>query len=211
MIEVLKSLLSYFRSNWPEVVWIVIAASAASYLATRRAKIRWRKREFMNRLNVSLTSIADGKLTIRTILEKDCEEVFLNTAAAKEIIKLAKQTSEDNPIIPIPQDDCWQYLNALLNEISERFAAGHLKLDMGLNVTVAEYLLCLTCERAGPVRTRKIRGMLVRKALLENLPEEEPSYERSNHHTRWETLQKMALEYKQNPYRFITISLGFSA
>ncbi|NLY00162.1 MAG: hypothetical protein GXY83_29030 [Rhodopirellula sp.] len=207
MNEAFVSLVDYVQGNWPELLWIVTAAGAASYIAGRRARSRWRKRDFLDRLNVTLTSIDDGTMRIRTILEMDCEEIFLNASAAKAIVDLARRTSEDDPLLPIPKEDCWQYLNAVLNEVSERFAVGHIKRDLGLSVERGEYVLCLTCERAGPVRTQKVRGMLVRKSLLTALPSEEPRYESPSHSTRWTTLHKMADQYAKTPYRFLDVEI----
>lgn len=207
MQQALDSLLVYIRENWPELLWILIAAGAASYWAGRQARSRWRNHEFLDRLNVSLTSIEGGTLRIRTILEMDCGAIFLNPSAAKEVVKLAKRTTAADPILPIPKDDCWQYLNAVLNEISERFAAGQIKRDIGLPVDRGEYVLCLTCEKAGAVRTQKVRGMLVRKSMLMALPEQEPQYESPSHVTRWKTLQQLADQYAKNPHRFIEMEI----
>ncbi len=41
-----------------------------------RSKRAWRNRNFLNRLNFSLNLLVDGKLLIRTLMEKSCEEVF---------------------------------------------------------------------------------------------------------------------------------------
>lgn len=87
MNEAFVSLVDYVQGNWPELLWIVTAAGAASYIAGRRPRSRWRKREFLDRLNVTLTSIDDGTMRIRTILEMDCEEIFLNASAAKAIVE----------------------------------------------------------------------------------------------------------------------------
>jgi len=207
MNDAVNSLLTWFRDNWPELIWIVLAAGIASYVASRRARTRWQNHDFLDRLNVSLTSIHDGKLRIRTILEMDCEQIFLNPAAAKTVVELARRTTVEDPLLPIPTEDCWQYLNAVLNEISERFAEGQVKRDLGLPVERGEYLLCLTCERAGPVRTQKVRGMLVRKSLLTELPKEEPAYESPSHVTRWTTLQQMAIQFQKQPERFIEMEI----
>ncbi len=207
MNDTLNSLLDYLRENWPELLWIVAAAGIASYMAGRRARLRWRKRDFMNRLNVTLSSVDAGTLRIRTILEMDCEQIFLNSSAAKTVVKLAKRTTADDPILPIPKEDCWYYLNAVLNEISERFADGHIKRDLGLPVERGQYLLCLTCERVGPVRTQKVRAMLVRKSFLTALPDEEPQYESPWHATRWQTLHQIAEQYAKNPHRFLEVEI----
>lgn len=207
MNDAFESLVSYLRDNWPELLWIGLAAGVATYLTGRRARLRWRERDFLDRLNVSLTSIDDGAMRIRTILEMDCSDVFLNATAAKNIVSFAKQTTQDDPMLPIPSDDCWQYLNAVLNEISERFAVGQLRRDMGLPVQRGAYVLCLTCERAGPVRTQKVRGMLLKKTLLMNLPKEEPQFESPSHITRWVTLQQLAEHYQSDSSRFIDIEI----
>jgi hypothetical protein len=207
MNEALQALFDYLREKWPELLWIVVAAGVPAYIAGRQARWRWRNRDFLNRLNVTLTSIEGGTLRIRTILEMDCAEIFVNPAAAKTIARAAKRTTASDPILPIPKDDCWQYLNTMLNEVSERFAAGQIKRDLGKPVERGQYLLCLTCERAGPIRTQKVRGMLVRKSLLTALPKEEPAYESPTHVTRWGTLQQLAAQYAENPHRFIEIEI----
>lgn len=207
MPEILDSLLAYLKENWPELLWIIAAAGIASYVAGRRSRIRWKNRDFLDRLNLSLTTIDDGVLRIRTIFETDCEEIFLNESASRKVVELARKTTESNPLLPIPQADRWFYLNAVLNEVSERFAVGQLRRDAGLPVERIEYLLCLTCEKAGAVRTQKVRGMLVRKQMLLNLPTEEPQYEGSSHNTRWQTLNQMAEQYTADPSNFIEIEV----
>jgi hypothetical protein len=207
MNDAVQSFLDYLRDNWPELLWIVLAAGVASYAASRRARVRWKPHDFLDRLNVTLTTIQDGGLRIRTILEMDCEQIFLNSAAAKTIVNLARKTTEQDPLLPIPAADSWQFLNAVLNEISERFAAGQIKRDLGLPVQRGEYVLCLTCERAGDIRTQKVRGMLVLKSLLTSLPKEEPAYESPHHVTRWKTLQQIALQFQKQPERFIEMEI----
>ena len=209
MRDVINSLLKYFADNWPELIWIVGAAGFASYLASRRSRLLWQRREFLDRLNVSLTSIQGGRLKIRTVLEMDVNDIFLNRAASSRIVALAKRTTPSDPLIPIPDGDRWYYLNSVLNEISERFAIGHLRQDAGLSTTVEDYLLCLTCERAGAVRTHKVRAMLVRKQFLDALPSEEPEYESPSHATRWETLQVMAQRWRDDPDQFLSLQLCF--
>lgn len=207
MFDILRSLMTYLAENWPEVVWIILAAASASYLAGRRSRNLWQRRSFLDRLNVSLTSIQADTLRIRTILEMDVESVFLNRTAAQTITKLAQTTTADDPIIPIPREDCWYYLNAVLNEISERFADGHIRRDAGLATHSVDYLVCLTCERAGKARTHKIRAMLIQKNLLQNLPVQQPGFEQETHVTRWETLKILAQRYSIAPHYFLELEL----
>ncbi len=60
---------------------------------------------------------------------------------------------------------------------------------MGVPVNAAVYLICITYENAGELKTRKIRAMIIRKTLLLNLPVEPPQFERPHHSTRYETLR----------------------
>lgn len=177
------------------------------YFGRVRARRHWEKQEFLDRLNLSLNTINDGVLKIRTLSEKRCEDVFLNSVAAETVTHLAKRTTAKDPILPIPQDDMWYFLNAVLNDLSEQFAVGLLKRDLGSPVASAIYLVALTCETAGDMRTRKIRAMVVKKSLLTNLPAEAPKFEADRHGTRWQTLQFLAAEYAKNPWRFLEVEL----
>jgi hypothetical protein len=180
------------------------AFTAAGLLIGRwRAAQSWKKREFFDRLNVSLNSLHGGKLLIRTVLEKTCEEILLNKVAVERLIKLAQQTTKDNPIIPIPKEDRWFYLNAVLNELSETFAAGLFKREAGKPHDAVRYLICLTNECDGEVRTRKVRAMVMRKDTLLNLPSDQPTLESPNHAIRWKTLQQMQKAYAVDSTNFI--------
>lgn len=178
------------------------------YFGRRRARDHWKKQEFLDRLNVSLNMIDGGTLKLRTLSEKRCENVFLNTVAAEAIQQFARRTTAADPILPIPQADMWYYLNAVLNDLSEQFAYGILRRDQGAPVSTAEYLVTLTCEVAGDIRTRKIRAMVMRKSLLTQLPAEPPRLEAERHGTRWRTIQTLAAEYARNPWRFIEVELS---
>jgi len=159
-------------------------------------------------LNLSLNSIDQGTLKIRTLSEKRCEDVFLNSAAADLIQKMAKKTTAADPILPIPSGENWFYLNSVLNDLSEAFAVGLLKRDISGSAPSALYLIVLTCEAAGEMKTRKIRAMVIRKQLLLNLPSEMPKLESPNHGTRWKTLQFLAEEYQRTPSRFLEVELS---
>ncbi len=173
-----------------------------------RARRAWQRRDFLNRLNFSLNIIQDGRLFIRTLMEKSCEEVFLNQTAVERVLASAKQTTAANPFLPLAREDYWYYLNQILNDLSEKFAEGPLKRDMKLPVNTAKYLICLTSESAGEIRTRKIRAMLIRKDQLTSLPETAPQFESPHHITRWETLQRMQSAYQKEPHLFLEMELS---
>ena len=127
----LTPILDFLRDYWTEIVPVVLSAIVGWWFGKRRAKRAWQKREFLDRLNVSLTTIADGKLLIRTLMEKRCDEVFLNSVAAETVVSKANETTLDDPLLPLAKEDYWFYLNAVLNELSEKFADGALRRDLG--------------------------------------------------------------------------------
>lgn len=207
MDEILKTITDAFFNHWGKVAvgatFMVVGWLAGWW----RARQNWKKKEFFGRINFSLNSIHDETLKIRTIMEKSCEEVFLNKVAVSTILDAASRTTESDPIVPLPTDDYWFYLNAALNEVSEKFAEGFMRRDAGHDLTASTYVLCLTNEKDGAIRTRKVRAMLIRKEDLLNLPEEVPQLESKNHMTRWRTLQHMAETFAAKPQQFFEVEL----
>lgn len=191
------------------IAWAVTAALAAltGVIGYWRARQHWRRREFLDRLNVSLNLLDDGTLLIRTLLEKSCHDIFLNTVAVKEVLKASTRTTAENPLLPLPQEDYWYYLNAVLNEIGEKFSVGQIQRDLGQPVRRGVYVIALTFECAGEMKTRKIRAMLIRKELLVNLPGETPKFTSPHHTTRWKTLRQMKAAYAKTPWQFLEMEL----
>lgn len=207
MNEILEMIINGFFEHWAKVAVGAVLMAVGWVVGWYRARVRWQKKEFFGRINVSLNSVTDGKLRIRTIMEKSCEEVFLNQVAVRSIIDASQNTQPDAPVIPLPKDDYWFYLNAVLNEVSEKFSLGFLNRDAGRDVESHLYVICLTNECDGEIRTRKLRAMLIRADLFENLPEEMPELESPNHATRWRTLKNMAAAMEQHPHQFLKVEL----
>lgn len=208
MEEMIEALQDLIEGNWKKLVSGLAMMVIGWWIGKRRAQAAWKKKEFLDRLNVSLNSIIDGKLLIRTVLEKSCQEIFLNTVAVEAVLEASKQTTATDSTLPLPKDEYWYYLNSVLNEIAEKFALGAVKRDLGQPAQVARYVICLTCESAGELKTRKVRAMLVQKSLLDALPAECPKLESPHHSTRWDTLKQLAAERMKNPYKFLEIEVA---
>ena len=200
--------------HWLEGAFALIALLVGRYWGRRRAMRDWRRREFLNRLMFSLNSVVlDGAgkptLAIRTLLEKNVGDVFLNEVATHKVLDAATKTTEENPLLPFDGDDRWTLLNAVLNEVAEAFCAGTLARDMGVPVETRRYVICLTNEVAGPVRTRKVRAMVVRKdRLLDRVFEGDLALESPHHVTRIATLRRMREAYEQTPDQFLELDLA---
>jgi len=207
LTEFIRAVSEELQDHWIKILTAAAFMVVGWYFGRRRERRDWLKREFMDRLNISLNQITDGTLRIRTLIEKDAEDIFLNKHAVKTLQSYASKTTPGRPIIPVPKDDCWYFLNAVLNEISENYSAGQIAQEAGLPVTPVTFLVCLTNEAEGDVRTRKMRAMVVRKDLLLKLPSEMPKLESPNHKTRWGTLQAMAKAYAETPYQFCEVDI----
>ncbi|HQX50133.1 MAG TPA: hypothetical protein PLR25_09505, partial [Planctomycetaceae bacterium] len=138
---------------------------------------------------------------------KECEDVLLNKVAVDRLIKAAQLTTVDNPLIPVADEDRWFFLNAILNDLSETFATGLFRREAGKPVDAIHYLICLTNECDGDIRTRKVRAMVIRKETLINFPKEPPALERPHHAIRLKTLQKMQKAYATDPGHFIEVEI----
>lgn len=196
------------REHWPKVLVSLAALVIGSWWGRRRARAEWSRKRFLDRINFSLNLLVDGKLLIRTLAEMNCRDVFLNDIAVERVQAASRKTTAENPLLPLPKEERWYLLNAVLNELSERFSLGFIKRDMGLPAETRDYLICLTFENAGDLKTRKIRAMMIRKQVLLSLPEEPPVLERPHHLTRFHTLQQMARIYREDPSQFLDVELS---
>jgi hypothetical protein len=203
MKDIIAALNDLITDHWAKILTAAFFTVAGWLIARVRADRAWKRREFFNRLNISLNTIDDGVLKIRTLSEKRCSDVFLNEIAVGRLVKSAQLTTKENPFVPISQEDSWFYLNAVLNEVSEQFAVGLMRRELGHDVRSQRYVICLTNESDGDLRTRKIRAMVIRRELLEKLPKETPKFESPNHAVRWRTLQQMRQTLAKEPWRFI--------
>lgn len=174
-----------------------------------KAGREWRRKEFFNRIIVSLNIFADDYLKIRTVMEDSLEKVFLNQVAIDKVLKAAKACTANAPILPIEKADRWYILNFALNEVAERFSEGQVKQDAGLPVTKVRYSLFLTCELVGEERIRKIRAMLIRESLLREFPYQTtmPKLENPWHEDRIKTLRQAAVLYAKEPDNFLTLEI----
>lgn len=205
---IFKTIVSEVQEHFLKVLVGFVLMGLGWYFGQWRAHFNWKNREFLDRLNFSLNWIEGGTLRLRTLAEKPCEDVFLNLTATTAVLNAAKQTTESQAILPLPDEDYWYYLNSVLNELSMQFAEGHLRKEQGQPVSTATYLIAITCEHAKELRMRKIRAMIIQKSLLLQLPKVPPKFEKPHHSVRWATLVELSRLYSQHPGRFLEVELS---
>jgi hypothetical protein len=201
-------------------VLIFCCTTLASFLIGRwwgkyRASQQWKHKQFLGRVIVSLNTFSEGFLRIRTIFERDLQEVFLNPVAIQKIQSAATKTKVLEPLLPMEKGDRWFLLNFVLNAVAEKFTDGLLRYDASLGspghgtLRPVAYLIFLTCEQVGPDRLRKIRAMMIRKDLLEDFQYKDtmPNLEQEWHSDRIVTLRQAAEVYRKEPDNFLTLEV----
>ena len=191
------------------IISAVASFAFGRWWGNRQARREWQRKEFYDRINISLNILTDGRLKIRTLMERSLDQVFSNKIAAQKVLEASRKTTITNPMLPIAKEDCWYLLNFVLNAVAEHFSVGQVRQDAGVPVTRVTYLICLTSETVGEERIRKVRAMLVRKEMLENFPYKDkmPDLDNPWHETRVQTLRTAAELYKSNPENFIALEL----
>jgi hypothetical protein len=175
----------------------------------RQARMQWEKKQFLGRINVSLNSLGDGFLKIRTVFERSLDEVFLNSVAIEKVRLASLRTTPENPLLPMAKEDRWYLLNFVLNAVAEHFSFSFVRYDAGEPLKPIKYLLFLTCEVVGEDRLQKVRAMMLRKDIMEAFPYGDalPQLEQAWHQDRILTLRRAAEIYKNEPDNFLPIEI----
>lgn len=179
-----------------------------------RSSTAWRKKEFKDRVLLSLNCIEttnEGKtfLRLRTLFEKDIHDVLHNNAMVGIVRRHLRKVKVGDPLVRLPKEEAWYVLNAILNKIAEQFATGTLRKDMGLPTTTKSYTFCLSFELQGAIRIQKLRIMMIEKEKLLRFPDAGPvEVESQTHLIRVETLRLMKNELAKNPHLFMHVELS---
>jgi hypothetical protein len=197
-----------------KAIVIFFCTTVASFLVGRwygryRSRKQWESREFLGRLLVSLNIFQEGFLKVRTILERNLDDVFINPEAARKVRAAALLTTADNPILPLAAEDSRFLRIFLINAISECFREGLVRYDGGHPLRPVVYLVFLTCEVLDETMLRKIRVMMVRKDVMANFPymDSLPRLEQTKDQVRIKTLRQSAAIYTSAPDHFHEIEL----
>jgi len=164
-MELLFDCLRFLRDHGSKVILVITWVGIA--LVWRKRRASWFRKEFMNQVNFSLNHIADGALTIRTLLETTAQKVCLNEWGAKLLINAASKTTETDPFVRLSDQGDRDFIHrAVLNTLSERFAETFVAAALGVPVKTSRFFFAITCEKYEDMRTRKIRVLLIAESTL---------------------------------------------
>ncbi len=190
--------------------WGLVAALAGRSWGRYQAKRKFEKRDFLDRLHVSLNMLGDGELKIRTIVERPLADVVLNQVVKSKITAAARRATPENPILALSERDASFVFNCVINATAEHFCSGCVRADSGHPVNTNIYALFLTCEPVSEMRQQKVRAVLVKRQHLIEFPytESVPKLEHEWHNDRVNTLRCAAELYKTRPELFSHIELS---
>ncbi|RFC41778.1 MAG: hypothetical protein DVB23_003321 [Verrucomicrobia bacterium] len=196
----MSPLISWLQEHWPEALASVASLFIGSLIGRWRAWKRFADRSFFDRVTVSLNYVAEGRFLIRTLLERSAMEIFRNAEMARAVQQACAKPGKD-PLLALPEESYWYYLNPILNAISELFADGFIRSESGAGGTEQTYLLFLTCENeaGATIRQRKVRVMMIREQTLLDSATLTPIFRNPFQAARWETLRKVREELVTNP------------
>ncbi len=181
----------YFKENWDQLA--LLATMSLVILTYWKARSGWKSRSFLERVNFSLNYVEENTLRLRTLQERNIDDVLLNNGHGRRmVLKAAAHTTLQRPFLELPEKEGWIVLNSILNEISEQFADGFLALSAGFPARTTRFIFGITCEKDSDVRINKIRVMIIEQSLLERIDGlVEIEFESPAHHVRLDTLKTM--------------------
>lgn len=179
-------------------------------VALHLAQRKMDRLNFLDRINVSLNLVIDGKLKIRTVFERSLEEVVHNRHVREELQDAALKASvSSDPIVRVSDDHSWFVLNCVLNSIAERFSSGTFREQRGLPVERENFAFWITCEPATHRRERKIRVFMMEEKLLRKFPfaDDMPELESEKHQDRVHALRRSCEVFQSEPNLFSHIEI----
>src|SRR5947209_10474626 len=107
----------------------------------------WARKQFLDQVNFSLNLVAEGRLVMRTLLERPARDVWLNDLGVSQVRQAAQRTTPEHPFIELADPADMDFVHrAILNVLSEKFADAYLAQSMGLPVRSETYRFAITME-----------------------------------------------------------------
>jgi hypothetical protein len=158
----------FMRPHWNTAALVLTWLGIG--IAYLRRRSRWRKKQFLARVNFSLNYVAGDGLAMRTLLESTANDVWLNEYGVALVLAAARRAPVEQPFLTLTDPDDRDFANrAVLNVLSERFAETYLAASLGRPVVTAPHVFGITCEKYGDIRTLKLRVLIMAEQTLVEL------------------------------------------
>ena len=198
------AIITWIKDNWDLLALLVTWGGIVVVWWRRRTE--WRRKTFLRQVNFSINHLESGTLQLRTLMEQDALEVWLNQYGVSLVVDAAERTTVSQPFLQLKSTEDQEYaLRAVLNVLSERFAESYLASAMHVPTRKERFLFGVTCEKYGALRTQKLRVIIATPDLLAQLfgPDgiaDDVHFEKPTHDDRLITLRVMwKLANSQDP------------
>ncbi|HVA51663.1 MAG TPA: hypothetical protein VNH11_35310 [Pirellulales bacterium] len=193
--------------------WLKVVASGAALAFSSLWAFFWTWRSWRSRQDMDVIHVSQNTIVVRRTGADDTEEFWLildvhfedpleqvisHPMPRRLIRRAAKKTTENQPFLVFPSEDRWYVLNLVRLAIAEPFKVGTAaKMVPDARVAEVECVFALTFERYKGIRQRKIRVMLVPRAVLDNptVFERPMRLEAESHRDRITTLKAMQRDW----------------
>lgn len=164
----LQPVVDFVIANWK---WFALVGTwGGIVLYWVRSWYFWKRKQFLHQVNFSLNYVEDGVLMLRTLLEDTARQVWLNDYGVQLVEAAARGTTVKQPFLRLGNDDDMDFVKrAVLNVLSERFAAAYIGRALDIPVAKGRFVFGITCEKYGGIRTQKLRVILMRREHLDAL------------------------------------------
>jgi hypothetical protein len=135
-----------------------------------RRRSDWAQKQFADQVNFSLNYVIGDMLAMRTLLECTVKDVWLNDFGVKKVRAAARLTTPEQPFILLEDQADRDFVHrAVINTLSERFAAAFVAEALGVPVHTGKFIFAITYERYDIMRTLKFRVLIMEERTLVQL------------------------------------------
>eukprot|EP01080_Neovahlkampfia_damariscottae_P000478 gene478-6888_t len=172
LVGILGSIFIYFTAA-PFLIKYIILPTINKIYNFYQHQISWKKKNISSYVTCTLCILKTNPETgekeffLRTLFERHIKDMVYGNLQAMNILQeSSKQTTMTNSWLVFPKDSSWIILNAILNQISEMFAVGHLGFDFNLPVHSDTYVYGVTYTRNPEIYMHKYRILLMKESTL---------------------------------------------
>lgn len=183
---------------------IIVAGFSATF-GFPLAMLLYRKRQFLDHITYSCNTLLceddTYTLQIRTPEVLPVSDLLpVNTVFSLKLLLAIRRCTSDNPFIIMSDRDMDVLQPCIINGLSRIFAEGIMANAQGRVVEKTIFLIAITFEKYGAIRSRKIRVMIATANQLQQISKQEfrgaVRFEEEHHSDRMRTLYAMAERYQ---------------
>jgi len=180
-------------------------------LALWRGYRGYRRQSVFRRLRCSVVMLQQGTLRVRTLCEIPVGHLSCRRRTINQLVAAAPRATLAQPIPVLDTANARELRSAIAVCISCLTPVGHLRQAHGLPTVAADFVAGIVSDAEKPPHQRRLRLLLVPRALLESLPVEPPQYEHADDAEFWSWLLCLSRTWQENPLALARVELALHA